>query len=141
MISAWEILQDIQYAEHHNYKKKIKKIMELIWSESSLRSFPKPLFMRMDSMTLLDVIAHLPFIEEETEPHICVLIIKMLWIYCGNSKLDISHQFSITMENLHISLISEKHMMEIMCSDIEDLYVEHRGYDDDFPGLSEYYFH
>ena len=141
MISALKVLRDIKYAENYGYKKKIKKIMELVWNESSLRCFPKPLFMRMDTLTLLNVIEQLPFIEEETQEHICVLIIKILWIYYINTKLDISHSFSITMENLQISLVDKENMMENMCSDIEDFYVFHRSDDEDFPGLSEYYFH
>lgn len=132
MISAWEILQDIKYAECYDYKKKIKKIMELIWNESFFRFFPKPLFIRMDSMTLLDAIAYLPFIEEDTQEHICVLIIKILWIYYINTKLDISYSFTITMENLHISLINKEYAMQIMRSDLEDFYTEHRSYQEDF---------
>lgn len=141
MISAWKVLRDIKYAENCGYKKKIKKIMELVWSESSLRCFPKSLFMKMDSLTLLDVIAHLPFIEEETQEHICVLIIKILWIYYINTKLDISHSFSISMENLQICFINKEQYMEVMCAELEDFYVEHRSDDENFPGLSEYYFH
>ena len=132
MISAWEILQDIKYAECYDYKKKIKKIMELIWNESFFRFFPKPLFIRMDSMTLLDAIDYLPFIEEDTQEHICVLIIKILWIYYINTKLDISYSFTITMENLHISLINKEYAMQIMRSDLEDFYTEHRSYEEDF---------